>query len=296
MLGYVMPEKPELKIKEFELYSGYYCGICKSIERRYGQIPRLTLNYDSVFLALVISSLLPNRERIELERCPVHPIKKRTIVYDEAGVDYAADIMLLLAYFKLKDDEQDENSLKAKAGLIALNPTIKRLKELYTTKFLSIREKLEELSNLEKEHCPSLDRSAEPFAKLMEEIFVPPFFEGDSYKEERLRRMGYHLGKWIYLIDAFDDLDENFKKDTFNPLIYQFGYGKEQETHAEFRERIHSRVEQNLLLYLAELSKAWDEIKSDKNQGIVENIIYFGLLRKTEQIMTKGYEYNAKSV
>lgn len=296
MLGYVIPEKPELKIKEFELYSGYYCGICKSIERRYGQIPRFTLNYDSVFLALVISSLIPNRERIELERCPVHPMKKRTIVYDEAGVDYAADIMLLLAYFKLKDDQQDENSIKAKLGLVALNPTKKRLKELHASKFSLIKEKLEELSALESENCPSLDRSAEPFAKLMEEIFVPQFFKGDAQKEDMLRRMGYHLGKWIFLIDAYDDLDENIKKGTFNPLIYQFGYSKEEETPSEFRERILSRVEQNLLLYLAELSKAWDAIKTDKNQGIVENIIYFGLLRKTEQIMTKGYYDNAKSV
>ena len=120
MLGYVVPDKPELKIREFELYSGYYCGLCKSVKQRYGQLPRIVLNYDSVFLALVLGALGSNIENIKHERCPVHPLKKRTVVYNEAAVDYAADMMLLLAYFNLMDEKRDEGGIKPAAGVILL--------------------------------------------------------------------------------------------------------------------------------------------------------------------------------
>lgn len=296
MLGYVMPEKPELKIREFELYSGYYCGICKSVERRFGQAPRLTLNYDAVFLALVIASLTPGYEQIQAQRCPVHPLKKRSIVTDEMGIDYAADIMLLLAHFKLLDDQQDEGSLKAKAGLALLSPTYHKLIRAHQEKCDLIQEKLDVLSSLEKEGCTSLDRAAEPFAKLLEEVFLPERYRDDEIRSNGLRHMGYHLGKWIYLMDAYDDLEENADKGTYNPLLNQFGFQKSQETIEQFRWRIKDRVEQNLLIYLAELSKAWETIKTDKNKGILENIIYFGLLRKTEQLLQKGTTNDAESI
>lgn len=296
MLGYVVPDKPELKIREFELYSGYYCGICKSIKKRYGQVPRMTLNYDSVFLALIISSLNSGIERIEFERCPVHPLKKRTIVYDDAGVEYAADIMLLLAYFKLLDDKQDEGSAKASAGIMLLKNSYKKLMKSHSEKCIMIEAKLKELYELEKAKCSSLDEAAEPFAKLMEEVFAAELFKENKDKEYLLRRIGYHIGKWIYLIDAFDDIDENAESGAYNPLIYQFGYEGSNETKDQFRSRISERVEFNLLCYLAELAKTWEEIKTEKNQGLIENIIYLGLLRKTEQILKKGITEDAKSL
>lgn len=295
MLGYIVPDKPELKVREFELYSGYYCGICKSIERRYGQIPRMTLNYDSVFLALVIASLDPKRERFEMERCPVHPLKRRLIVYDEAGIDYAADIMLLLAYFKLLDDLQDEGGAKAKAGAVLLKKTYKKLMKTHGEKCIMIESKLKELYQMEQEKCPSLDHAAEPFAKLMEEVFDPGT-SGGGNEAALLRRMGYHIGKWIYLIDAFDDLEENLKNGAYNPLLYQFEHDPDRESPREFRSRIRDRIEYNLLFYLSELALAWEQLNKEKNRGIIDNIVYFGLLRKTEQILSKGNTDDAKSI
>ena len=168
MLGYIKPDKPDLKIKEFEIYSGYYCGICKSIARRYGQLPRLALNYDSVFLAILIAGIDPAREHIKTERCIVHPVQKRTIIYDSKEIDYAADILLLLAYYKLKDDFQDEGSKKAALGAALMKGTYKKLKETSPEKCTYVEEQLKELTRLEKEKCASIDRSAEPFAKLMD--------------------------------------------------------------------------------------------------------------------------------
>lgn len=294
MLGYVVPDKPELKIREFELYSGYYCGICKSVKQRYGQIPRLVLNYDFVFLALVLSALCHPTEKIKQERCPIHPLKKRTVVYNEPSVDYAADMMLLLTYFKLMDDRQDEGGLKPAVGLVVFKPIYKKLMKSYSEKGIMIQRKLNELTSLEEQKCASLDRAAESFAKLMEEVFAAETLTCDSGTLELLRRIGYHTGKWIYLIDAFDDLEEDAKSGSYNPLLLQWDYQPKQEEMPDFRERIHERVEFNLFFYLAELSKAWDRLNIERNRELVENIIYSGLLRKTEEILRKGNTEDAE--
>lgn len=299
MLGYVKPDKPDLKIKEFEIYSGYYCGICKSIAKRYGQFPRLALNYDLVFLAILIAATEPETENIKIERCIVHPAKKRTIIYENAAIDYAADILLLLAYYKLKDDYQDDRSLKAALGAALLQGTYRRLTVTVPEKSTFVNDQLNELTRLESEKCPSIDRSAEPFAKLMEEVFDYPGWRKEKNGEESsqiFRRIGYHLGKWIYLIDAYDDVEENLKKNSFNPLIIQFEYDSKTETVEGFKGRIRERVETNLVLYLAEIARSCSHIKFKKNQGLIENILYFGLMRKTEEILKKGTEKNAESI
>jgi len=311
MLGYIKPDKPELKFKEFEIYSGYYCGICKSIARRYGQFPRLALSYDSVFLALLIAGISKNREHFKIQRCAVHPAKKRTILYDSVEVDYAADILLLLAYYKLKDDVRDERNVKAALGAALMKGTFKKLLNNVPSQCAYVEERLNELSRLEDEGCPSIDRSAEPFAKLMEEVFdypgrngawdsdaeATPDIESDSEALSGvLRRIGYHLGKWIYLIDAYDDIEDNLKEKSFNPLILQFEFDPAKETVLDFRTRIRERVERNLVLYLAEIAECCRQLKFEKNQGLIENILYFGLMRKTEEILKKGTENDAESI
>ena len=302
MLGYIMPEKPELKIKEYEIYSGYYCGICKSIARRYGQLPRLALSYDSVLLALLLSGISPEGEDFKTKRCIVHPLKKRSIVYNSPEIDYAADILLLLAYYKLKDDYEDDRDNKAVLGMTLLKPTFKKLMKMRERQFEILADKLGELTRLEEGNCSSLDQSAEPFAKLLEEVFDPgEALESPVFQEEGVRqlyrRIGYHLGKWIYLIDAYDDIEENLEKGSYNPLIHQFKFNIDvPETTAEFRTRIKERVELNLMCYLSALSQCCEELDFNKNQGLIENIIYMGLLRKTEQILMKGNEENAESL
>lgn len=293
MLGYIVPDKPELKIKEYELYGGYYCGICRSIGRRYGQLPRLTLSYDSVLLALLLSGINDVPEKIRPGRCAAHLLKKKNIVSEGTEIDYAADILLLLAYFKMQDDWQDNRSKKAALGLLAMKPIYHKLNKAFPKTAAFVENALQELRSLEKESCSSLDQAAEPFAQLMSVVFCPDHESSlmDNLNEEIKKlyhRMGYHIGKWIYLMDAFDDLEENSKDGAYNPLFVSFDYDKEKETIPEFRKRAIERVERNLMIYLAEIAKCYEEIGVKKNQGLLENIIYFGLLRKTEEILRKG--------
>lgn len=286
MLGYVTADKPELKMREFEVYSGYYCGVCKSIARRYGQLPRMVLSYDAAFLALLLAGLDRSEDTPTREHCIIHPVKKKTIVANPA-IDYAADVMLILAWYKLLDDARDEGRLYAKAAVRTLSHIYRRLQQARPRLCRKVEENLHQLTCLEEAECANLDEAAETFAKIMEAIFEEgPLPEGFR-EQEVLRRIGYHLGKWIYLMDAIEDIEENIESGAYNPLLYRFAY-KPGET--AFRERIMETCRFNLLHYLGEIGKASDLLSIRKNRGIIENIVYKGLLKRTEKLLTQKEE------
>ena len=141
MLGYVKIDKGELKVREYEVYCGYYCGICKSIGRRYGQLPRMALSYDAAFLAILLASIEDAPDAPLQEHCVVHPIKKKTMIYNRA-VDYAGDVMLLLAWYKLLDDAKDENRFYAKATMVLLRSIYRDLRKQYPDLCKGIEENL----------------------------------------------------------------------------------------------------------------------------------------------------------
>lgn len=284
MFGYIQPDKPELKIREFEVYRAYYCAICKSIGKRSGQLQRLTLNFDFAFLAVLLSSLDSNPTALKRERCIVHPLKKRAVVEtDGIAAAYAADMNLLLAYYSFGDTVRDDRALLPAAAARLLRKSVKKIKKRYPEKCAIIEEKLLMLDKLENDKCASMDKAAEPFAGLMEEIFS---FEASFISDNErkiLRWAGYNIGKWIYLIDAVDDLEKDIKKKHYNPLIYQFEYdGEETEV---FRKKISERVKFNLTQTLSQVSASLELLDIKKNRGIVENIIYGGLLGKTDSII-----------
>ncbi len=295
MQGYVVAEKSELKMYEYEIYSAYYCGICKSVGQRYGQIPRLTLNYDTVFLALTLSAISEDVPVIQKEHCIVHPLKKKNVFRESDAIDYAADTMLLLAYYKLKDDYADEKSLLAAFGQAIAKPLLSELFQTKSESCTKIEAFLSQLSDLEKQNSSSLDAVAEPFAKIMELLFSENHLVTKNSDRLILKQIGYHLGKWIYLIDAFDDLEKDINNKVYNPLLSRFEYKKE-ETLAVFKARIEEQVEFNLLQYLAEISKALTLLEIKQNKGILENIIYLGLLRQTDKVLQKGNSDYEKSL
>lgn len=284
MLGYIVPLKAELKVRELEIYQAYYCGVCMSIKKRYGNLPRLTLSYDSAFLALVLSGAIDEREVVKTKRCIANPLKKRNIVYENQAVDYAADMMLLLAYYKFEDDYIDDKSVKALGARQMLKGSLKTLKLSFPEKHDSVKNNLKDLSRLEKEGCNNIDPAAEPFAKLMEEIVDCK--EISKNNSLQFRKFGYHLGKWIFLIDAYDDIEKDIETGSYNPLVLQHRFGKDlEETPAEFKKRIKERIEFNLHVYLGELAKAYEDMNLSKNKGLIENIIYFGLNSKTDEVL-----------
>lgn len=323
MLGYVKIDKGELKVREYEVYTGYYCGVCKSIGRRYGQLPRMVLSYDAAFLAILLASLSDESDTPVQEHCIAHPvIKKKTVIRNRA-IDYAGDVMLILAWYKLADDAADEGKVYAKPVMLMMKRIFRRLNSLYPELCSSVKCHLSALSALEREKCASIDMAAEAFSKIMEDIFTeglqavygsePPqqtspgadrsdygisgasgmqngpcgFASPGSDTRELLARAGYHLGKWVYMIDAVDDIEENIESGAYNPLLFRFKFDAANETADEFRARIEPDLRFNLYHYLAMLSRCTDSLDIRKNAGIIENVIYFGLNRKTEEIIMR---------
>ncbi|NLX77863.1 MAG: hypothetical protein GXZ01_10955 [Clostridiaceae bacterium] len=293
MFGYITPDKPDLKICEFEVFRGYYCGVCKTIAKKAGHRGRIVLSYDCAFLALLIDSLDKAPVSGKHRRCLVHPLNKRYIVDSNFAVEYASDINILLAYYNLKDKWQDEKRLIGPAGMAVLKKGYRRVKRKYPDLVNAVEEELNNLKELEKRNCDSIDEACEPFARLMQSIFL---YASDCENIGKvLGWVGYNLGKWIYLLDAYDDIEDNVKSRSYNPLTVQFGYD-DGEGVESFRERIREKTEFVLVYSLSELEKAFSLLDIKKNKSILENIIYRGLLIKTRNVLQMGADCHEKSL
>lgn len=273
MLGYVSVSKDVLSESELKIYQGYYCGVCKSMAR-YGQVPRLALSYDSVFLALVLGALSANSESIAEEHCIIHHIKKNPVVRNSNTVDYAADMLLLLAYYNFLDDKRDEHKLRGSVGEAFLKKAYKKLSKKYPRVASDIESGIEKLSALEREKSESLDMTASAFGSILRSVFT------GYYDDEQINRIlgevGYNLGSWIYIMDAIDDIEEDRKTGSYNPLIYREG-GLEG-------------LEDTVFNYLGRVSASIDLLAIKKNKGIIDNVILFGLRGRTEALMNKDKE------
>lgn len=282
MFGYVNPDKPELKLREYEVYRAYYCAVCKAIGRNNGQGARLVLSYDLSFLALLLDALDPAPNRLLRERCVAHPTRLHAIAAQNPIIAYAADMNVLLAYDNLRDKWMDEHNLPGAAGALLLSGAAGKAGKRWPDQTAGIRAKLAELRNLEALKCDSVDEAAEPFARIMEILFDCPLIK-DAATRKGLAWLGYNLGRWIYLIDALDDLEEDANNGSYNPLLRQFGH--KDEPIGEFREKIRVQTEFALLYSLSEADKALKVLDVRKNGEILDNVIEAGLIRKTDEVL-----------
>ncbi len=289
MLGYVIINKNELNSEELEIYNAYYCGVCKSIGKRYGQFPRLALSYDIVFLALILSSLNEFPSEIEKEHCILHPIDRKPVIHEDSAVDFAGDMLLILAYHNFRDDKNDEHKIRGTFGSMMLKGAYQKLSKTYPDICKTVEDSIDKLSQLEKEKSDSVDLTSETFGKVLQAVFEgyePPKDTSPiasiissnpelAAKKERTKRvlgaLGMSLGKWVYLMDALDDFDDDKKSGRYNPLIY--------------REKGKEGIEDLIYNYLGDISKAVDLLDINKNNGIIDNIIWKGLRARTDLLL-----------
>ena len=271
MFGYVTAYEPELKVKEFHKYKGYYCGLCQQLKRNYGHLGQLTLTYDMTFLIIILTSLYEKEPGVTRGRCKVHPFKKQLFLNNEF-TEYAADMNLILAYYHLVDDWEDEHKASALIGSKALKRRVQKAIQKYPRQCRVIREELQNLSIYEKNGSTMIDEPAGCFGRLMAEIFI---YREDHWAE-KLRCMGFYLGKYIYIMDAYDDLDNDLKEGSYNPL-------KNIYTKPEFEDMIH----QILTMMMAECSKAFEQLPLIDDIDILRNVLYSGVWYRYEQVREK---------
>jgi len=284
MFGYIMPDKPELKMKEYELFRAYYCGVCKSMGRSFGPISRFALSYEAVFLGLLLAAVNKENSTMKKEACFANPFKKKWIVKGNKYVDFAADINVILTYYKLIDNWKDEKHIPSYAAKLLFKSGYKKASKVNLDTDLAIRNALEKQSKLELEKCSSIDEAAEPTAVMIRDILLIGCKDSDVSVQRAMEWLGYNIGKWIYTIDAYDDIEKDIKNDSYNPLLLQYNY-KEQSVE-EFKNTIKPDIERDLIYTLSQAANAI-ELLDMNYKGIIENIVYLGMNSKTNNILCK---------
>ncbi len=290
LFGYVTIDKPEMKIRDYYQYKGYYCGLCRQLRENYGIRGQMTLTYDMTFVIILLSSLYEEKSILQTCRCPVHPVKKIPILQNPI-TRYGADMNVLLTYYHFADDWQDEKSLLGLAGLRLLHKKAEEVKRAYPRQSEVFVRQLKVLRALERRQSQDIDAVAGCFGRLMEELFV---FRQDEW-EEKLRRMGFYLGKFIYLLDAFEDFSEDQEKGLYNPLRKLWNQNREQP------ERFFDLCGQMLEMMISECSSAFEQMPCLQEADILRNILYSGVwvkyrkqIKKIED--TKGGKYDNQSI
>lgn len=285
MLGYIKPVKAELKVREWEAYQGIYCGLCKELGRNYGQLSRMTLNYDFVFLAMLSISLTGKPVAFSQKRCLTHPMCKRNCCVHNEPLSQSCDVAILLLYHKMLDNLLDGKWWE-KILISFFMPSVKRAYKKATQNFPELSSEISLQMNrqrtIEQENCTSIDLASEPTAKSMEAIFSK--LSSEPVQKRILERMGYLLGRWVYLMDALDDFTQDFKNGNYNVFIlaYDINDPTSQNSLEARREAVAS-----LYLTIAELSKAYDLLDLKGFNPILENIINLGLKESVDRATWK---------
>lgn len=279
MFGYIAVNKPELKIREFDAYQASYCGLCHSLKKRHGRIGQLTLSYDMTFLALLLTGLYEPGTVTGCGRCLLHPARKHQY-RQNLFYDYAADMNILLTYYKCLDDWKDDRKLAGLCFSWLLRPKMNKIRMLYPEKADSVKRLLDELSESERKNIQDIDKMAGFFGEIMAELFM---YRADEWKD-RLGRMGFFFGKFIYLMDAYEDIEEDLQKGRYNPLAELYR-----------KDTFEEDCRQILKMMMAETSRAFELLPILEDAEILRNILYAGVWTRYGQIRSSRKETEKKS-
>ncbi len=268
MFGYVRISKGELKVKEFEMYKAVYCSLCKALGKHYGFLSRLTLSYDFTFLALLGMSLKEGCDEIERKRCAFNPLKKCNYCKGGHDFEFPSAVAMIMLYYKILDNIQDEKGFK-KLVYTLIKPIFKGAYKKASKEHPEINKIVEEYINtqsrLERQSCCKMDEVADPTARALSRIFM--YLSEDETQKKVLDRLGYCMGRYIYLLDAAADFKKDTEKNKYNVLKFT----------CENTEQVKEKIKPQLYFCINEGAKAFELLDIKKYKSILGNIIYLGL-------------------
>lgn len=285
MLGYIRAHKPEMKFKDYELYKGVYCTLCKALGKRYGFIPRFILSYDFTFFAMVRMAVRNQCPGFKQSHCSFNPAKKcLDCNRDNEDIAYTADVTILMMYHKLCDNIQDSGFFKRFLCKLIM-PYAKHLYKKACKRTGDISKVLEvqmvRQQEIEKRNG-NLDEAADPSAVMLSELLVHNI---ECEEKESLRKFGYMVGRWVYITDAVNDCEEDIKDGSFNPL-------KKRTDDENFTEY----CEEMMNLTIGEAIISYKRLKIFRFDDILTNILYDGVYSVTQKVLKKGGAEDEKSV
>ena len=281
MFGYVIPDKLNMFMKDYYSYRAFYCGLCKSIGKRCSQLMRIGTTYDMTFLNVLAHAVADEEMEMKLGTCVLNRVQKKMIGCDDEITRKVVDISTILAHYKCVDDVRDDKSFSKKfVDKAIIKKHYKKAVKLYPEIDAYIKEEYERLANLEREKCESVDRVSDCFAMIMTKIGEVAL--GERY-DDSLRNLMYNLGKWVYCADAVDDVDEDFKKGKYNPFLQNYEY----KDKATFLEENKEKLEFVLMSCYNSILNDFDKIQVTKYEGILTNILWYGMLNSTRELLRR---------
>ena len=270
MFGYVRPSLERLSPEERSRFSAVYCGLCRTLGERYGTAARFILNYDFAFLAVLLAE--PKAPKAVHHGCIAHPIRGRDHFESSDALALCADCSVILTWWQLCDGVQDHGAvtgMKYRAAAAMLDKAYRKARSLRPEFDRSVEAQLRHLGELERDGCTSMDEAADAFALLLQGIGGEV---ADPVKRRVLEQMFYHLGRWIYLVDAADDLADDHKSGNYNPLIRRFAL-ESSELTGEARDALVVSMDHSIRLIAA----AFELLDFGDWSGIIRSTVYEGL-------------------
>ena len=281
MFGYININQKIMTEENKKAYQSYYCGLCRKLKSDCGTKGQMLLTYDMTFLVVLLTGLYElSNEESEIT-CALHPTKKRTVWINEA-TQYAADMNLVLAYQNLIDDWKDDKAYTKKALAKMLDKDYTRIMSKYPRQVKALEEYMRRTEEVERNHESNLDVVAGLTGEMLGELFC---WKEDEWAEE-LRTLGFYMGKFIYLMDAYEDYDADVKKDVYNPLVYVKG---------ENSEDLDTLLRLLLTSMMSECAKSFERLPILLHADILRNVLYSGVWSKYEYIQLKKRKIEEKS-
>ena len=278
MFGYVIANCKALTPEQQQRFRALYCGMCHTLHVRYGNLGRFTLSYDMTFLATVLSALYEPEETVGRERCLPHPTKPHEYALNPA-MEYAVDLNVALAYHKCADNWQDDHNPAFAAAKGLLSRAYRRACEHQPEKCAAIASWMDGIREIEAHGDGMIDPPVNLTGRMLGELFA---WKQDHWSEE-LRRMGDGLGRFIYFMDAYDDLEKDERHGRFNPL-------KSIRQQQNFEELCKDA----LTLMMADCADAFECLPIVRDADLIRNVLYSGVWAKYNYIQSRK-EKSAKS-
>ncbi|MCD8104903.1 MAG: DUF5685 family protein [Lachnospiraceae bacterium] len=282
MFGYIYVNEQELKLREYTTYRSFYCGLCQELHRRYGRRAQLVLNYDTTFLAILLTGLYEPETLFEEKRCLLHPVHKHSMAENDA-IGYAADMCVLLAYQKAQDDWEDERKVSGRTLSALLKSSYEKIAAEYPRQSKAVEENICLLHETESAWrdgkatsgtTTDLDYVAGLTGNFLAELFV---WKDDLWQDD-LRQIGFYLGKFVYLMDALEDIDKDRRRGNYNIFT---AIGSPSDPLNEETQKILAGM-------MTEASRAFERLPVLEYAPIIRNILYSGVWCKYSALQEKA--------
>ena len=272
MFGYIVTSTENLPKERQARFRAMYCGLCRTLRQRHGATGRLTLSYDMTFLATLLNAVYEPEEHEGRERCPVHPAKKHAFI-DTPVLDYCADMNVALAYHKCLDNWRDDRNPAAVAESKLLKRGYDRVCRDWPEQCRAIERWLEEIHRIEANDVQAIDPPVNSTGRMLSRLFQ---YRKDDVWSESLGIIGDGLGRFIYLMDAWDDLPRDERRGSYNPLKAY----RDREDYGDF-------CRDALMLAVADATREFELLPVERDADILRNILYSGIWSKYALIQKK---------